>query len=221
MASKLLINLQDYLTEKGLTVIDRQPASWVPPMYRNRPVDQQVQSGIKGVEEVLLSNETSVYQDTNPKCDLMFGTAAAANVHKRVHMPKKVVVDPGNPDGVAEVEESKVPPGDKKVSVKAEARRQTKQKPNTEEPTYAELKVARDKMLEQLAATIKDRDRLAKENKGYELATAALRGALEDLKAQPVDHSMCYEFVGKGFGNQGVEIDVIRKDGYVYRAYPV
>jgi hypothetical protein len=35
------------------------------------------------------------------------------------------------------------------------------------------------------------------------------------------DHSQCYEFVGQSKGNEGKAVDVIRKDGFVYRAYPL
>lgn len=81
--------LSEFLKD-GVTVIERQPASYVPPVYRNRPPDQQVSTGAKGVDEVLLSDGKTVYVCTDGDDYASPNSVTSVIIHRNgVHFKKK------------------------------------------------------------------------------------------------------------------------------------
>jgi predicted nuclease of predicted toxin-antitoxin system len=83
------ITLTELLKEKNAKVVKRQPASMISPKYRGLPKDEQVASGVAGVEEVRISNGRN--RETVFICsddELVFATASSANSHRATQHPK-------------------------------------------------------------------------------------------------------------------------------------
>jgi uncharacterized protein YhaN len=72
--------LEQYLKDNKLTIVERQPASMVPPIYRKKPKEEQVLTGVHGVEKILLSNEKSVFICID--CTNVFDTSNSTNAHR-------------------------------------------------------------------------------------------------------------------------------------------
>lgn len=74
------LTLTEYCHQFNLVVIERQQASAVPASYRGKPKDEQVLSGVKNIQEVLLSNEDTVYICVDD--EFVFETANSAQSHR-------------------------------------------------------------------------------------------------------------------------------------------
>lgn len=175
MAKLPQITLEEYCTQRGVTVIAREPASMVSPRYRNKPVDQQVKSGVRGVLEILLSDETTVYIcDTD---QLVFATAESTFSHRNSGHRAKAApakagagreVDRGHPSTLApgslrkprskaKTEEAApeapmVLPG-RRVMVKQKSLQETRHKEDGEELTYGQLKRKLEELRQELEAS--------------------------------------------------------------------
>lgn len=215
--------LQQLLGETGFKVIAQERAAYVPPVYKRLPKEEQTTVGIVDVEEVLLDVGTTVFVCL--KDNIWFETPDSAVAHKGVvhgrQASKKAakVTEP----------EVKVEPESQAQRIAAEALGNSKQmarrktqsnaRPDLDEPSYSDLKKKLDSTLTRIGELDSENKKLTKELKGADIAIVALRGQLEQAGA--IDHKDCYEYIGQGRGNEGKEVAVVRKDGYVFRAYPV
>lgn len=190
------LTLDKYLVELKDTVVATGPAQYV----HNRSKSGK-KIDVPGVAETLLESGNTIFVCQDDM--FVFPTAASAKMHRsRMHIESAS-------------EDTETP--------QSKARRRTQSNARTDlaEPTYGELKKKYDAALTRIGELDRELKLSDKENKGLELAAVALRGKVEDLEKGIVDHSNCYEFVGKGRGNEGKEVDIVRKDGFVFRAYPV
>jgi len=81
------ITLTELLFEKDTKVVKRQQASMVSPAYRGKPKNEQIMSGVTGVEEIKLSNKETVFICVDD--ELVFATANGANSHRATAHSKK------------------------------------------------------------------------------------------------------------------------------------
>ena len=81
------ITLTELLNEKNAKVVKRQQASMVSPAYRGKPKNEQIMSGVTGVEEIKLSNKETVFICVDD--ELVFATANGANSHRATAHSKK------------------------------------------------------------------------------------------------------------------------------------
>jgi hypothetical protein len=116
--------VEEYCAANNTTVVERQPASMVPPSYRGKPAEEQIRSGVKDIDEILFENGQTFFADRT--CNVLFPSPQSVSNHSRVHKEKK---------------EKKAEPAKKvEPEKKVVSRRRTLQKANTDEPSYAHLK---------------------------------------------------------------------------------
>jgi hypothetical protein len=146
MAKTTRITLATLLTEKNITIIDRQPASMVPPKYRSYPKDKQVKSGVAGIDEVLLSNEETVFICIDD--ELVFATAPSASAHRNglAHHVRKPKTELKELDKMSKEDPSVGVPNKQEVLQKTQTKADS-------EPTYGKLK----KQLEMLTCALQER----------------------------------------------------------------
>jgi hypothetical protein len=207
------LTVDEYCKQNKTTVVERQPASMVPPAYRSKPVEEQIMSGVEGVDEVLFENGETYYTDRI--CDELHDSAQGVSNHLRKHKNEAKRAEEEREQKVAEAAVPKQPTKVKKteevvVVSKAEARRRTQQMANTDELTYAQLKeeVKKRDLTIRILRDIKD------ELEG-KLQTASM------MTAKAADHSKCYEQVGMTSVDKKVPVVRENASGKLFRAYPL
>jgi hypothetical protein len=85
MAKVMHETLTQYKLRTGakLAYKGRQPASYVPPKYRDKPADEQVMSGLGGVDEVKFKDGTIIWVCVDD--EIVFETVDSAAAHRSAH----------------------------------------------------------------------------------------------------------------------------------------
>lgn len=151
------ITLTEHIANLGpdITVITRQTASVVPPAYRRKPLEEQVKTGLSGVQEVLLSNDTIVFICIDD--EFVFEAPESAGAHRsKAHPSEKTVAKKAakasHREGQSVPEPE--PAADEPKSNKADALRRTQT--NDEEPTYSFLKNSLENLRQDYSQCVKD-----------------------------------------------------------------
>lgn len=191
MSADKRLTLTEYCQQFDLTVITRQRASAVPPIYRGKPKEEQILAGVANVEEVLLSNENTVF--VCPDDEKVFETVNSALAHRGTAHTRKVLAEVEQTlDEIStkmEVQLEKVQKAAKKVAATAM------------EPTIDDLKRQLDQAKEELRQAGEYTARLGKDLDNADSQVKNLRTRLQESNKANEDLKADYKLLEKAHGN--------------------